>query len=126
MKQQINDLSDYVLEMEEKVYKSNKISLELLRQLKESEDEISMLRGSLSHIRKKIAIYIPVRADPIDKMLAEYVNNYPDVSKMKIMFMREQEGVYKFGSKRVCIKIEGNNIKIRVGGGYLSIDEFLD
>ena len=42
------------------------------------------------------------------------------------MFMRESEGVYTFGSKRVAIKVEKNNIKIRVGGGYLSIDEFLD
>ena len=42
------------------------------------------------------------------------------------MFMRESEGVYTFGSKRVAIQVEKNNIKIRVGGGYLSIDEFLD
>ena len=40
--------------------------------------------------------------------------------------MRESEGVYQFGTKRVAIKVEKDNIKIRVGGGYLSIDEFLD
>ena len=42
------------------------------------------------------------------------------------MFMRESEGVYQFGTKRVAVKVEKDNIKIRVGGGYLSIDEFLD
>ena len=42
------------------------------------------------------------------------------------MFMRESAGVYEFGSKRVHIRIEKGRIKIRVGGGYLSIDEFLD
>lgn len=42
------------------------------------------------------------------------------------MFMRESEGVYVFGSKRVAVKVEKDNIKIRVGGGFLSIDEFLD
>jgi hypothetical protein len=42
------------------------------------------------------------------------------------MFMRESEGVYNFGSKRVAVKVENYNIKIRVGGGYLSIDEFID
>lgn len=42
------------------------------------------------------------------------------------MFMRESEGVYTFGSKRVMVKIEKDNIKIRVGGGFLSIDEFID
>ena len=42
------------------------------------------------------------------------------------MFMRESDGVYQFGSKRVAVKVEKQGIKIRVGGGYLSIDEFLD
>ena len=31
-----------------------------------------------------------------------------------------------FGSKRVSVKVEKDCIKIRVGGGYLSIDEFID
>jgi hypothetical protein len=42
------------------------------------------------------------------------------------MFMRESEGVYQFGSKRVHVKVDKDKINIRVGGGYLSIDEFLD
>ena len=58
--------------------------------------------------------------------MAEFINNYPERSKLKIMFMRESEGVYQFGSKRVAVKVEKQGIKIRVGGGYLSIDEFLD
>jgi hypothetical protein len=40
--------------------------------------------------------------------------------------MRETEGVYQFGTKRVMVKVEKDAIKIRVGGGFLSIDEFLD
>jgi len=42
------------------------------------------------------------------------------------MFMRESDGVYQFGTKRVSVKVEKDKINIRVGGGYLSIDEFLD
>lgn len=42
------------------------------------------------------------------------------------MFMRDSEGVYEFGSKRVNVRVEKNKIQIRVGGGYMSIDEFLD
>ena len=42
------------------------------------------------------------------------------------MFMRESEGVYEFGSKRVMVKVERDKINIKVGGGFLSIDEFLD
>ncbi len=40
--------------------------------------------------------------------------------------MRESEGVYVFGSKRVWIKVENDKIIVRVGGGYLSLDEFID
>ena len=42
------------------------------------------------------------------------------------MFLRESEGVYQFGQKRVYIKIEkGEKILVRVGGGYLGIEEFI-
>ena len=42
------------------------------------------------------------------------------------MFLRESEGVYQFGQKRVNIKIEkGDRILIRVGGGYMGIDQFI-
>ena len=40
--------------------------------------------------------------------------------------MRESEGVYQFGTKRVAVRVDKDKINIRVGGGYLSIDEFLD
>jgi len=77
-------------------------------------------------LKSRIAVYIPVKDDSVDKKLAEYINNYPDRHKLKIMFMRESEGVYQFGSKRVAVKVEKSRINVRVGGGYLSIDEFLD
>ena len=40
--------------------------------------------------------------------------------------MRESEGIYVFCSKRIAVKVDKDKINIRVGGGYLSIDEFLD
>ena len=40
--------------------------------------------------------------------------------------MRESEGVYQFGTKRVSVKCVKDKIEIRVGGGFLSLDEFLD
>ena len=77
-------------------------------------------------LKSRIAVYIPVKDDPVDRRLAEYINNYPDRQKLKIMFMRESEGVYEFGSKRIAVKVDKDKINVRVGGGYLSIDEFLD
>ena len=45
---------------------------------------------------------------------------------MKVMFVRMDPGIYQFGSKKICIKVEQGKIIIRVGGGYMYIDEFLD
>ena len=84
------------------------------------------LKGYIIDLKSRIAVYIPVKEDPVDKKLAEYINNYPDRQKLKIMFMRESAGVYEFGSSRVHVKVERGKILIKVGGGFMSIDEFLD
>ena len=91
------------------------------------ELENATLKNYIVDLKARVAVYVPFKDDPIDQKVAEYINSYPDRNKLKIMFMRESEGVYEFGSKRVNVRIEkGGKIKIRVGGGYLSIDEFLD
>lgn len=72
-------------------------------------------------------IYIPHKYDKIDLALAQFINEYPEREKMKILFLRESEGVYTFGRKKVNVKVEkGNQIYIRVGGGFLHIMEFLN
>ena len=118
--------SDYIIAVQEKCYQSNQQSLDLLENLKDAEDEIEVLKNYIIDLKHRIAVYIPQKGDAIDKKLAEYINNYPDRQKLKIMFLRESEGVYEFGSRRVMVKVERDKIQIKVGGGYLSIDEFLD
>ena len=39
---------------------------------------------------------------------------------------RIEEGKYIFGSKKITAKIINGNLVIRVGGGYMSVTEFLD
>jgi hypothetical protein len=45
-------------------------------------------------MRAKYQVYVPDKEDPLDNLLAEYINNYPERSKLRIMFMKESEGVY--------------------------------
>jgi oligoribonuclease NrnB/cAMP/cGMP phosphodiesterase (DHH superfamily) len=118
--------SDYIFELETKIYQTNVTSLELLKQLKDCETEIDALKTYIIDLKSRIAVYIPVKNDMTDKRLAEYINNYPERAKLKIMFMRESEGIYQFGTKRVYVRVDHEKINIRVGGGFLSIDEFLD
>ena len=41
--------------------------------------------------------YIAHKESKTDKVLGQYINNRPETSKLEIMFLRESEGVYKFG-----------------------------
>ena len=133
LQDQLAEASAYILQLQEEIYSSKRKSLELLTELKEMSleceslhAEIEALKNYIIDLKSRIAVYIPVKDDKVDKRIAEYINNYPDRQKLKILFMRETEGVYQFGTKRVVVKIDKDKINIRVGGGYLSIDEFLD
>ena len=57
----------------------------MLKQLKDEEfelqdrdNQIDILHQYIIDLKSRIAVYIPVKNDPIDKKLAEYINNYPD------------------------------------------------
>lgn len=58
--------------------------------------------------------------------LSVFINAHQERPSLKSLFVREQEGVYNFGSKKTNIKMENGLLKVRVGGGYLSIEEFVD
>ena len=114
-------------ELENRIYTANQTSLDLLKQVRNLELENATLKSYIIDLKARVCVYVPMKDDAVDQKVAEFINNYPDRSKLKIMFMREQAGVYTFGSKKVNVRVEqGNKIQIRVGGGYLSIDEFLD
>jgi hypothetical protein len=65
--------------------------------------------------------YIPVKGDPIDEMMAKYLNECLYFVPVK----RLGEGQYMYGSKKIFAKIMNGKLIIRVGGGYMLIDEFL-
>ena len=68
----------YIEELEAKIYRSNGTALELLKNLRDCEEEIDTLRQYIVDLKSRIAVYIPVKGDSIDKKLAEYINNYPE------------------------------------------------
>jgi hypothetical protein len=60
-----------------------------------------------------------VKDDYIDNKLADFINNLPDKHKLKVMFFREAEGVYLFGSRRIAMRVEKDKCCVRIGGGFL-------
>jgi len=76
---------------------------------------------------KNLNIYVPNRFDDIDNALAEFINNYPNRQKVKIMFIRISKGQYQFGKQRATINLEKNGkLMVRGGGGFKSVSQFLD
>jgi septal ring factor EnvC (AmiA/AmiB activator) len=65
--QEVNNASEYIHECEEKVEYTTRKSLELLRQLKEAETEIETLKHYIIELKQRIAVYIPVKEDAIDR-----------------------------------------------------------
>ena len=93
------------------MYKANVNSLNVLKELRNAEQEIETLKNYVIQLKSKVALYLPQKDDAVDMKLADFINNYPERQKLKIMFMRESEGVYTFGSRKIFIKIEKNKIK---------------
>ena len=96
--------------------KSSQDRLEQERHLKkfseiinEKDSELGILREMIGGLqRARPSNYTPAKDDPVDQALAEYLNQRPE--PMEINFIREDFGLYLFGSKRVFIKIENGKI----------------
>ena len=106
MQRELETAGDYLLEQEEKTNKANKTALALLEKLKEADQEIEELKQYIMELKSKMHQYVPVRGDAVDEALADYINNETDKSQMKVMFIRLNPGIYQFGSKKICIKVE--------------------
>eukprot|EP00331_Platyophrya_macrostoma_P008510 CAMPEP_0176430638 /NCGR_PEP_ID=MMETSP0127-20121128/14363_1 /TAXON_ID=938130 /ORGANISM="Platyophrya macrostoma, Strain WH" /LENGTH=872 /DNA_ID=CAMNT_0017812547 /DNA_START=26 /DNA_END=2644 /DNA_ORIENTATION=+ len=108
------------------VLELNKVIKDLNIQLNERDHYILNLRKVILEIREGNPLYIPVKGDSTDNALADYINSLTDPGKVKILFLRESEGVYQFGSKKLYVKSEGDKVQIRVGGGFVNIEDFLE
>ena len=89
-----------------------------MKTIKTQEQEIEVLKNHVIELKARFSVYTPAKNDLVDMRLADYINNYPNRAKLRIMFLRESPGIYNFGSKRVTIRIENDKLIVRVGGGF--------
>ena len=69
--------------------------------------------------------YHPVPRDSIDQQLSHLFNTQPSL-RARLLFLRESEGVYSYCRRKVLMKSEEGRLIIRVGGGFMSLEHFLD
>ena len=93
-----------------------------------SKKKIESLNKIIENMEKHGGpIYIAKKSDQIDRALANFLNTYPARDKLTILFIRESEGVYKFGQRRVVLRLGKNEaLGVQVGGGLVSIAEFIE
>ena len=58
--------SDYIIQLEDKCYESNRTSLDLLKQLRDSEALVAGLKNLVASLKKDVAVYIPNKDDQTD------------------------------------------------------------
>jgi hypothetical protein len=68
------------------------------------------LKRLVLELKGRSQTYVPVSQDDIDLRLAEYINASANPNKLTTLFIRERDGVYSFGTKRVFVKMEGGKI----------------
>ena len=106
LKGELNLANDKIIQIEEELYGAKTIQKDLLDKLKESEDaqedmlndleQAKYKNDSLEYINSQIKnqIYHADTKDSVDVALGKFVNTYPERDQLKIMFLRESEGVY--------------------------------
>ena len=101
-------LSDYLLTSSTSRLQLSQAAQTLSLHMHSKEDEIDQLKEVISKLKKRMVVYVPVKDDPTDVALADYLNNRDDV--LPVAFKREQQEIYTFGSKRIFVKVENGKI----------------
>lgn len=97
---------------------------DLMNTVLEKDSETEHVKAIMSEIKERHPPYIPSLDDPVDVALFEFIKSSED--PIPVPFTREEEGVYLFGTKRVFLKLENGNLAIRIGGGFTSIQNFVE
>ena len=63
-----------------------------------------------------------IKGDEIDRMFQEAMGR----ANLDLRVKRISAGKYLFGTRSITGKIINNKLVIRVGGGYMGVDEFID
>lgn len=98
--------------------------IELAQYLHGRDEALSLHIAQMEEIRARDAAkkaYKAIKGDIVDEMLAKYINQ----AGVQLPITRLGGGFYMFGTKKIYAKIMNNKLVVRVGGGFMGIDEFI-
>lgn len=115
--------ADYILAQAQRSKESGYLMTQVEDALKEQDQEIEALRYAVAILKRQVANYVPVTGDFVDEALCEYLNTREP--PLSVPFVREAREIYAFGTKRVFVRVDKGRISVKVGGGFIPIEEFL-
>lgn len=89
--------------------------------LKEKDRIIDLLNKRIKDKQQQTPVYQAPKGDVLDQMLNHYLNQ----ANCPVPIRKLGNGFYLFGTKKIFAKILNGKLVIRVGGGYMIIEEFI-
>lgn len=114
--------------LEEMLKDRDSVIEDLIKQIEKlsaAEAETLKSQPSVQSIKnppRKLDWYRPIKGDIIDELIAKYFNSLPKPMPVK----RLGDGFYIFGTRKIFVKLVAGKLVVRVGGGFMSIGEFMD
>jgi hypothetical protein len=62
-----------------------------------------------------------VKGDAVDELMAKHLA----ANSCSVKVVRKGPGKYSFGTKNIMVKVVNGKLVIKVGGGYMGADEFI-
>jgi len=92
-----------------------------------SDDEEEPEQNNADVVKGQFVVTNTPTKDNIDLRLNSFLGDLYTKKRMStIPFRRISHGNYEFGTQKVMVKVENEKIKVRVGGGYLLLDKFIE
>ena len=96
---------------------------EIIKELSDEDDD----KVINDETQNKFEYVITSKVDENDIKLEQYLKYFYSKRKLpKITFKKTSPNNYEYGTQKIMVKIEKDNIRIRHVGGYSSLDKFID
>ena len=111
------------------INKSNSVEIISIKETVDLNNLINENQNETEYNNKGMEYVLSDNPDELDKVLNRNLRNiYNNNKKLpKVLFKRTGKNTYEYGTQKVMIKREdNNNIKVRYGGIFSTLDRFID
>ena len=95
--------------------------IENIEMLLQDKDKIIEIMNRRIREKQRRPIFAAPKGDILDQMLSSYIN----MANCPVPLRKIGGGQYWFGTKKIYAKILNGKLVIRVGGGFMVIEEFV-